>query len=134
MLLANCWRILYCSKRTFGTFLGGDEALNQVQNELAESTNIVLITVCLTTPILGAIFTSFKKHKLRKDVSMMQRLKQTVFSGFQIWPAIWSLSKHYWSFAVALCCIYCGLNLTKRKVRNMMMFNLKVYLLNLWWS
>ena len=61
--------------------MGGDAALSQVQKESARSTNIVLITVCLTTPILGAIFTSFKKYKLRKEVSMVQRLKQTVFSG-----------------------------------------------------
>ena len=61
--------------------MGGDAALSQVQNESAHSNNIVLITVCLTTPILGAIFTCFKKYKLRKEIPMLQKLKQTVFSG-----------------------------------------------------
>ena len=68
-------------KGPFVTFLGGDAALSQVQNESAYSTNIVLITTCLSTPILAAIFSCFKKYKLRKEISTMQRLKQTVFSG-----------------------------------------------------
>ena len=68
-------------KGPFVTFLGGDAALSQVQNESAQSNNIVLLTACLTTPILAAIFTCFKKYKLRKKISMVQRLKQTVFSG-----------------------------------------------------
>ena len=37
--------------------------------------------ICLSAPILGAFCYGFKKFQLRKEVSMVQRLKTTLLSG-----------------------------------------------------
>ena len=43
--------------------------------------NIEIIAICVTTPVLKLILTCFKNYRLKNDISMTQRLKQTVVNG-----------------------------------------------------
>ena len=62
-------------------FFGGKEAIEQVVNESSESNNFIIIIICLSTPILAAVCLGVKKFKLRKEVSMVQRLNFIVYGG-----------------------------------------------------
>ena len=56
-------------------------ALSNITKELRHGNNLIIIIICVSTPILQAFLTCFKKYRLRKEISISQRLRQTIFDG-----------------------------------------------------